>query len=42
MDNNTAAVLAVALIGLQNIVAAPREGRIASLLTFGERADEDV
>jgi len=42
MDNNAAAALMVALTGLQNIVAALREGRIASLLTFGRWADEDV
>ncbi len=42
MDNNIAAVLAAALTGLQNVVAALREGRIAQLLTFSGRADEDV
>jgi len=36
MDNNAAAVLVVALVGLQNVVAALREGRIASLSTFSE------
>jgi len=34
MNNNTAAVLATALTGLQNVVAAPKEGRIASLPIF--------
>ena len=42
MDNNVIAVLAAALIDLQNIVAAPRERRITLLLTFSERAEEDV
>ena len=42
MDNNAAAVLAAALTGLQNVVAAPREGRVAQLSTFSGRADEDV
>ncbi len=42
MNNNAAAVLATALVGLQNVVAASREGRIASLLTFNERADKDI
>jgi len=42
MDNNAAAVLAAALTGLQNMVAAPREGRVAQLPTFSGRADEDV
>ena len=42
MDNNVAAVLTIALVGLQNVVAVSREGRIASLLTFSERADENV
>ncbi len=42
MDNNAAAVLAAALTGLQNVVVAPREGRVAQLPTFSRRADEDV
>ena len=42
MDNNAAAVLAAALTGLQNVVAAPREGRIAQLPTFSGWADEDI
>jgi len=32
----------MALIGLQNIVVALREGRVASLLTFSEKADKNV
>jgi len=36
------AVLAAALVGLQNVITAPREERIATLLTFDERADEDI
>jgi len=42
MDNNVAAALTAALTGLQNIVAAPREGRVASLPTFNRRADENI
>ena len=42
MNNNAAAILAAALTGLQNMVAAPREGRVAQLPTFSGRADEDV
>ncbi len=42
MDNNAAAVLAAALTGLQNVVAAPREGRVIQLPTFSRWADEDV
>ncbi len=42
MDNNAAAVLTAALVGLQNVVAALREGRIALLFTFSERADENI
>ncbi len=42
MNNNAAVILAVVLIGLQNIVAVLREGRIVSLLTFSGWADEDV
>jgi len=34
MDNNAAAILTAALVGLQNVVAALKEGRIASLPTF--------
>jgi len=34
MDNNIAAVLAAALVSLQNVVAVLREGRIVTLLTF--------
>jgi len=42
IDNNVAAVLAAALTGLQNVVAAPREGRVAQLPTFSGQADEDI
>ncbi len=42
MDNNTAAILVAVLVGLQNVIAALREGRIASLSTFSRRADKDV
>ncbi len=42
MDNNAAAVLAAVLTGLQNVVTAPREGRVAHLPTFSGRVDEDV
>ncbi len=42
MDNNIAAVLAIALVGLQNVIAALRERRVASLPTFNRRADKDV
>ena len=42
MDNNTVVVLAVALTGLQNVVVAPREERVAQLPTFSGRADENV
>ena len=42
MDNNIAAVLAAALVSLQNVVAVLREGRIVTLLTFSGWADEDI
>ena len=42
MNNNAAAILATALVSLQNVVAALREGRIALLFTFSERADENI
>jgi len=42
MDNNAAAVLAMTLVGLQNIVATPRERSVTTLSTFSKRADEDV
>jgi len=42
MDNNMVAVLAAALVGLQNVVAASREERIVLLPTFNGRADKDV
>jgi len=42
MDNNAAAILAATLVGLQNVVVAPREGRITTLLMFSRRVDEDV
>ncbi len=42
MDNNVVAVLAAILVGLQNVIAASREERIALLLIFSRRADEDV
>ncbi len=34
MNNNAAAVLAAALVSLQNMIAASREGRIILLPTF--------
>jgi len=34
MDNNAAAALTAALTGLQNVVAAPRKGRVTQFLTF--------
>jgi len=34
--------LAVALVGLQNVVAASREGKITSLSMFSGQADENV
>jgi len=42
MNNNAAAVLAAALVSLQNVVTALRKGRITLLPTFSERADEDI
>ncbi len=36
------AVLAAVLVGLQNVVVAPKEERIATLLMFSGQADEDV
>ncbi len=42
MDNNAAAVLAVALVDLQNVIAASREEKIASLFTFDERVDKNI
>jgi len=42
MNNKAVAVFAAVLTGLQNVVATSREGRIASLLTFSEQAEEDV
>jgi len=35
INNNAIAILAVALVGLQNVVAASREGRVIILPTFG-------
>ncbi len=42
MNNNTVAVFAVALMGLQNVIVVLREGRIASLSIFSGWADEDI
>ncbi len=42
INNNAIAILAVALVGLQNVVAASREGRVIILPTFGGWADKNV
>ena len=42
MNNNAAVILVAVLVGLQNVMAVPKEGRIATLLTFSRRADEDI
>jgi len=42
MDNNIVVVFIVVLISLQNVVAASRKRKIASLLTFSEQADKNV
>ena len=42
MNNNAAVVLAAALIRFQNMVVISKEGRVAFLLTFSERTDENV
>jgi len=42
MDNNAVAALATILVGLQNVITALREGKIALLPTFGGRVDKNV
>jgi len=42
MNNNIAAILIAMLIGLQNIMAALKEKRIAFLFTFSKWADKDI
>ncbi len=42
MDNNAVAALATILVGLQNVITALREGKIALLPTFRGQVDENV
>jgi len=42
MDNNVVVVLAIALTGLQNVIAILKERRIMALPTFSRWSDKNV